>query len=97
MASAALAAHEGGNTHMLSLGVLLVILGVGSFVLPMIGYQFRLIEPLEPYQPWAGIALAAVGLVIVIFTARARRAPAETVVQTTPPPPPAPPQQPPPE
>jgi drug/metabolite transporter (DMT)-like permease len=79
---------------MLSLGVLLVILGVGSFVLPMIGYQFRLIEPLDPYQPWAGIALAAVGLVIVILAARARRAPAETVVETTQPPP-APPQQPP--
>jgi hypothetical protein len=94
MRPAALAAHEGGTYAMLSLGVLLVILGVGSFVLPMIGYQFRLIEPLEPYQPWAGIALAAVGLVIVILAARARRAPATTVVETTPPPP-APPQQPP--
>jgi FtsH-binding integral membrane protein len=82
---------------MLSLGVLLVILGVGSFVLPMIGYQFQLIEPLEPYQPWAGIILAAVGLITVIFAARRRAAPT-AVVETTPPPPPAPPpQQPPPE
>jgi hypothetical protein len=84
---------------MLSLGVLLVILGVGSFVLPMIGYQFRLIEPLEPYQPWAGIILAAVGLITVIYAGRRRAAPT-TVVETsttTPPPPPpaAPPQQPP--
>jgi hypothetical protein len=80
---------------MLSLGVLLVILGVGSFVLPMIGYQFTLMEPIEPYQPWAGIALAAVGLVVVILAARARRAPATTVAESTSPPPPAPPQQPP--
>jgi hypothetical protein len=80
---------------MLSLGVLLVILGVGSFVLPMIGYQFTLMEPIEPYQPWAGIALAAVGLVVVIFAARARRAPATTVVESTSPPPAPPPQQPP--
>lgn len=79
---------------MLSLGVLLVILGVGSFVLPMIGYQFRLIEPLEPYQPWAGIILAAIGLITVIYAGRRRAAPT-TVVETTPPPPPAPPQQPP--
>jgi hypothetical protein len=81
---------------MLSLGVLLVILGVGSFVLPMIGYQFRLIEPLEPYQPWAGIILAAVGLITVIYAGRRRAAPT-TVVETAAPPPPAPPQQPPPQ
>jgi protein-S-isoprenylcysteine O-methyltransferase Ste14 len=75
---------------MLSLGVLLVILGVGSFVLPMIGYQFRLMEPIEPYQPWAGIIVAAVGLITVIFAARGRRAPQATVVEqppSTPPPP----------
>jgi hypothetical protein len=83
---------------MLSLGVLLVILGVGSFVLPMIGYQFRLIEPLEPYQPWAGIIVAAVGLITVIFAAR-RRAPQPTVVETTTTPPPSspPPASPPPQ
>lgn len=80
---------------MLSLGVLLVILGVGSFVLPMIGYQFTLMEPIEPYQPWAGILMAAVGLVIVILAARGRRAPATVVETTTTSPPPAPPQQPP--
>ena len=79
---------------MLSLGVLLVILGVGSFVLPMIGYQFRLIEPLEPYQPWAGIILAAIGLITVIYAGRRRAAPT-TVVETTTTPPAAPPPQPP--
>lgn len=74
---------------MLSLGVLLVILGVGSFVLPMVGYQFRLMDPIDPYQPWAGIIVAAVGLITVIFAGR-RRAPATTVVEaprSEPPPP----------
>jgi len=64
---------------MLSLGVLLVILGVGSFVLPMLGYQFRLMEPIEPYQPWAGIIVAAVGLITVIFAGRRRVAPTPVV------------------
>ena len=82
---------------MLSLGVLLVILGVGSFVLPMIGYQFRLIEPLEPYQPWAGITLAAVGLITVIYAGRRRAAPTTVVETTTTPSPPPPTQQPPPQ
>lgn len=80
---------------MLSLGVLLVILGVGSFVLPMIGYQFRLIEPLEPYQPWAGIILAAIGLITVIYAGRRRAAPTTVVETTTTTPPAAPPPQPP--
>jgi hypothetical protein len=75
---------------MLSLGVLLVILGVGSFVLPMIGYQFRLIEPLEPYQPWAGIVLAAIGLITVLYAGRRRAAPTTVVETTTTPPPPPP-------
>jgi protein-S-isoprenylcysteine O-methyltransferase Ste14 len=80
---------------MLSLGVLLVILGVGSFVLPMIGYQFRLMEPIEPYQPWAGIIVAAVGLITVIFAARGRRAPQATVVEQPPSTPPStPPEEP---
>ncbi|HLE59819.1 MAG TPA: hypothetical protein VJA85_09255 [Candidatus Limnocylindria bacterium] len=65
---------------MLSLGVLLVILGVGSFVLPMVGYQFSLMEPIEPYQPWAGVIVAAVGLITVLWAGR-RRSQAQT--QTT--------------
>ena len=77
---------------MLSLGVLLVILGVGSFVLPMIGYQFRLMEPIEPYQPWAGIIVAAVGLITILFASR-RRAAVTPVVETPPSRPPEQPQE----
>jgi hypothetical protein len=57
---------------MISLGVFLVILGVGSLVLPSLGFQFRLMELLDPYQPWAGIIVAAVGLITVLFGAQRR-------------------------
>jgi protein-S-isoprenylcysteine O-methyltransferase Ste14 len=65
---------------MLSLGVILVIIGIGSFVLPMMGLQFRIMEPIEQWQPWAGIIVAAIGLITVIFAGR-RRAASTTVVE----------------
>ena len=70
---------------MISLGVFLVILGVGSLVLPSLGFQFRLMELLDPYQPWAGIIVAAVGLITVLFGAqrRGRAAGAPAAVATT--------------
>jgi protein-S-isoprenylcysteine O-methyltransferase Ste14 len=54
---------------MIALGVVLVILGVASFVLPLIGYQ---IVAFAPYQPWLGIIIAAVGLITVLFASRRR-------------------------
>ncbi|MEK6191464.1 MAG: hypothetical protein AABM41_03955 [Chloroflexota bacterium] len=57
---------------MISLGVLLVILGVGSLVLPSLGLQLRFMDWLDPYQPWAGIIVAAVGLITVLFGAQRR-------------------------
>jgi hypothetical protein len=57
---------------MISFGVLLVILGVGSLVLPSLGIQFRLMELLDAYQPWAGIIVAAVGLITILFGAQRR-------------------------
>lgn len=47
-------------------GILLLILGVGSFLLPLIGFQFSLMSLIEEYQPWAGIGVSAVGALIVI-------------------------------
>jgi hypothetical protein len=55
---------------MTSIGVLLVILGVGSFVLPAFNLQFRLMEIVDPYQPWAGIIAAALGLVLILVASR---------------------------
>jgi hypothetical protein len=69
---------------MISLGVFLVILGVGSLVLPSLGLQFRLMDLLDPYQPWAGIIVAAVGLITVLFGAQRRgRAAAPVPAATT--------------
>jgi len=76
---------------MISLGVLLVILGVGSLVLPNLGFQFTLMDWLDPYQPWAGIIVAAVGLITVLFGAqrrgRAAAAPAAVATAQAAPPP----------
>ncbi|MGH2489570.1 MAG: hypothetical protein ACRDFR_08140 [Candidatus Limnocylindria bacterium] len=57
---------------MISLGVLLVILGVGSLVLPSLGFQFSLMEMVDPYQPWGGIIVAALGLITILFGAQRR-------------------------
>jgi hypothetical protein len=66
---------------MISLGVLLVILGVGSLVLPNLGFQFSLMEFVDPYQPWAGIIVAALGLITILFGAQ-RRGRKEVVVES---------------
>jgi hypothetical protein len=68
-----------GGLPMIALGVLLVIIGVGSFVLPMIGYP---IAAFGGYQPWVGIIIAAVGLITVLFGAR-RRIATPGVIDTT--------------
>ena len=68
---------------MISLGVFLVIFGVGSLVLPSLGFQFRLMELLDPYQPWAGIIVAAVGLITVLFGAQRRGRAAAPVAAAT--------------
>jgi len=64
--------------QMLSLGIVLVILGVGSLVLPMLGVAL----PFLPYQPGLGIIVAALGLITVLWAARWRTA-STTVVDTT--------------
>lgn len=68
---------------MISLGVLLVILGVGSLVLPSLGLQLTLMDWLDAYQPWAGIIVAAVGLITVLFGAQRRGRAAAPVAAAT--------------
>jgi hypothetical protein len=53
-----LAAIEGGM--MAKLGMTLVLLGVGSFVLPLVGLQFRVLSLFGENQ-----AIAAIGMVVV--------------------------------
>ena len=71
---------------MISFGVLLVILGAGSLVLPYLNLQFTLMEFVDPYQPWAGIIVAALGLITVLFGAqrRGRREAAEALAAAAP-------------
>jgi len=52
---------------MASLGVLLIVFGLGSFVLPLFNLQFELMGWVDPYQPWAGIGVALAGLALLIF------------------------------
>jgi hypothetical protein len=48
-----------------------MILGIGSFVLPMMGSQFILMSFFGPYTPIAGGAMALIGLVMLIVSFRA--------------------------
>lgn len=64
---------------MRSLGVLLIVLGAGSVLLPLVGLQFRLLEPLDPYQPFAGIIVAVIG--VVLFVLAQNRAAAAAVTE----------------
>ena len=69
---------------MSSLGGLLVVFGLGSLALPLFNLQFRLMEWLDPYQPVAGIAVAAIGAVL-LFLSMQRRRPAVAPAATEPP------------
>jgi hypothetical protein len=62
-------------------GIFLIVLGAGSLLLPMLGYQFSLMELVDDYQPWAGIAVAVIGAVL-LFIAMTRRQPAAEVTST---------------
>ncbi len=50
---------------MTSIGALLAILGFGSLILPAFGMQFRLLSAVEGAQPWFGIILGVIGLVLM--------------------------------
>ncbi len=65
---------------MASIGALLIVLGLGSLLLPAFNIQFTVMELIDDYQPYAGIALAAIGAIILFIAAgRGRR----TVVTTS--------------
>ncbi|HTI29417.1 MAG TPA: hypothetical protein VL687_03550 [Methylomirabilota bacterium] len=55
---------------MVSFGVLLVVVGIGSIVLPAAGIESRFLNSLDPAQPWLGVIVAAVGLITVLFGQR---------------------------
>ncbi len=51
-------------------GILALILGIGAFLLPMIGYQFSLLSLVEGYEQIVGGVLAVVGLGLIIASFR---------------------------
>lgn len=55
---------------MVSLGVLLVVVGIGSIVLPAAGISSGFLDSLDPVQPWLGVIVAAVGLITILFGQR---------------------------
>jgi hypothetical protein len=69
---------------MTGIGVLLIILGVGSLLLPMFDIQFRIMEILDDYQPIAGIVIAAIGAVLAVMGMRRPRTQVTQVVQEEP-------------
>lgn len=65
---------------MVSFGVLLVVLGIASIVLPAAGVDLAFLDSIDSAQPWLGIIVAAIGLITVLYGQR-RRASVQT--QTT--------------
>jgi hypothetical protein len=66
---------------MVGWGIFLVIIGAGSLLLPQLGFQFRLMELLDDYQPYAGIVVAVIGAGLVLLGMN--RGPTTTTVQTS--------------
>jgi hypothetical protein len=66
---------------MVGWGIFLIVLGAGSLLLPMVGFQFSLMELVDGYQPWAGIVVAVIGA-ILLFMGMTRRQPAAEVTST---------------
>jgi hypothetical protein len=52
---------------MIGWGIFLIIIGAGSLLLPLLGYQFTLMELVDAYQPWAGIVVAIIGVALVAY------------------------------
>jgi protein-S-isoprenylcysteine O-methyltransferase Ste14 len=73
---------------MVGFGVLLIVLGIGSLLLPMMDIQFTLMALFDDYQPIAGIVVAAIGVVLLMLGMRRRT---QTVVVQQPPASPEPP------
>jgi len=54
---------------MRGLGVALLILGIGSFILPLVGMQFRLLSLFgEGSQPIVAIVIAVIGAVLIFVS-----------------------------
>lgn len=68
---------------MVGWGIFVIILGAGSLLLPQLGIQFRLMELVDDYQPYAGIVVAIIGAGLVLLGMN-RRPEAAVAVETGP-------------
>jgi hypothetical protein len=68
---------------MTGFGVLLIILGGGSLLLPLFDLQFTLMEFVDPYQPWAGIIVTVIGAALVGYGLQRSRAAATAAPPTS--------------
>jgi hypothetical protein len=69
---------------MVGWGILLIVLGAGSLLLPQLGYQFTLMELVDDFQPWAGIVAAVIGAILVFMGITRRQPSAEVASSSTP-------------
>lgn len=51
-------------------GITFVIFGIGSFILPLMGLQFKLLSLFGEYQSIAGVALLIIGIGMIIYHRR---------------------------
>jgi hypothetical protein len=58
---------------VVSLGILLVVLGFGSLIVPMLDIQFTLMSFLDDYQPWARVVVGVTGLGLLGWAMSQRR------------------------
>jgi hypothetical protein len=65
-----------------SIAVLLVILGFGSLILEQFDMEFRVLSWAHDYQPWVGIGVGALGVVILVIKLMAGRG-KEAAAQST--------------
>jgi hypothetical protein len=49
---------------MRRLAIFLIVLGIGSFILPLMGRQFILVSVFEGHETLAGLGMIAAGVVI---------------------------------
>jgi hypothetical protein len=66
---------------MVGWGIFLIVIGAGSLLLPMLGYQFTLMELVDDYQPYAGIVVALIGAGLLTM-GMTRRAPTAEATST---------------
>lgn len=65
-------------------GIFLIVIGGGSFILPMMGRQFILVSWLGEARPYVAVAMIIVGIALVVLSAK-KGAPASSQGQGQPP------------